>query len=176
MVLSIISSIVFLKYMSIRKVCSIMIPQEYISVTLLKYLINYLAMQVGMCQMATTFIIYDIVINNVTLFTNITSAKRVTNLCNFKKSLEKSAIHNYPIYLLLQCINTGNINVWNKHGVVISYYRVIIRAVLDHVVSYNEFKASLGFATKLDGGHLFLGETFKVFLDGFYKINILWFL
>ena len=59
-----------------------MLFMEYTFITILKYLINYLVVQVFMSSKATNFIPREMVIKNGAQFENITSSTRVTNLCN----------------------------------------------------------------------------------------------
>ena len=73
-----------------RKVFNSMLPREYITIKLLKYPLNFLAVQVVMCSTVKK-ILQDIVINYGVFFMDITSAMIVTNLCYFRKSLGTSA-------------------------------------------------------------------------------------
>ena len=118
MIFAISSYMVFLKYMFMSTVYTIMPLLKYIFITRFLDLINGLAVLVGMFLPVTNFILCDMVIMKVTPFTNITSATRVTNLCSLKKKDWYSyVIHHHPIRILLHCLSPGTSKVFTRHGV-----------------------------------------------------------
>ena len=83
-VLSINSSLVESNSISIKIVCTIIIPLEYNLIIIFSFLVNCLAVRVGMCLTVTNLISRYFVIKKGMLFTNITSSTRFTDLCNVR--------------------------------------------------------------------------------------------
>ena len=75
--ISIISSIIWKKLVSISKVCTIIPLLDNIFITRFEDLLNCLAVQVGMCSTITNFILRNMVTNNGAPFTNIKSAQEL---------------------------------------------------------------------------------------------------
>ena len=84
-ILTINSSLMESNSISIKIVCTILLPLEYNFIIIFSFLLNCLAVRIRMYWTFTIFMPQDMVIKNCMLFTKITSYMRVTYLCNINK-------------------------------------------------------------------------------------------